>query len=173
MGYVLQKSYFLPPLALSQEEMEALIWGTRLVETFADGDLANAARELRIKVMCVSPEDRRGASSAMSAFPSGSARAAQPYLGLIRAASGKRRKLVIGYRDLAGKETARVVWPLGLEFWGQVWTLTAWCEAREDFRVFRCDRLTSCEIREERFRDEQGKRLSDFLAKLKEGEPNA
>jgi predicted DNA-binding transcriptional regulator YafY len=149
--------------------MEALIWGTRLVETFADSDLANAARELRVKVTAVSPAERQNASSAMSAFPSRSARAAQSFLGTIRAACGKRQKLAIEYRDLSGMETARVVWPLGLEFWAQVWTMTAWCEFRDDFRVFRCDLLTSCRILEERFRDERGKRLADFLAKLENG----
>lgn len=173
VGYVLRKGYFLPPLALSQEEMEALIWGTRLVESFADGALAGAARELRIKVMSVSPEERRSASSAMSAFPSRRARAARSFLALIRAASGKRQKLAIGYRDLGGAETARVVWPLGLEFWGQVWTLTAWCEVRSDFRVFRCDRLTSCTLLDEHFRDDPCKRFEDFLATLKEGGPDA
>jgi predicted DNA-binding transcriptional regulator YafY len=26
-------------------------------------------------------------------------------------------------------------------FWGHVWTLIAWCELRQDFRMFRVDRI--------------------------------
>lgn len=168
VGYVMAKSFFLPPLALTHEEMEALLWGTRLVESLADDGLAKAARELRVKVMAVSPEDRQGVTSALSAFTPGTARAAQPHLGVIRTACRQRHKLAIHYDDLSGKRTERVVRPLGLEFWGQIWTLTAWCEAREDFRVFRCDRLASCTMLNERFRDERGKRFADFLARHQE-----
>lgn len=173
VGYVLQKSYFLPPLALTNEEMEALIWGTRLVETFGDGDLVKAARELQIKIASVSPEDRNDVSSALSAFPSQLARSARAFLGPIRNAARKRQKLAIGYRDLSGRETDRIVRPLGLEFWGQVWTLTAWCETRGGFRVFRCDQPTSCGILDDRFREERGKRFADFLARMEVGKPHA
>jgi predicted DNA-binding transcriptional regulator YafY len=166
VGYLLKDSFFLPPLALTHEEMEALIWGTRLVESFADEGLAAAARELRVKITAVSPEERRSVTSAVSSFPSVTARAAKRFLGVIRAASSKRHKLAIGYRNQDGRETERVIWPLGLEFWGQAWTLTAWCETQKDFRVFRCDRLTACKRLDARFRDERGKRFSDFLAKL-------
>lgn len=31
--------------------------------------------------------------------------------------------------------------PLALAFWGGVWTIAAWCESRNDFRVFRVDRM--------------------------------
>ena len=41
--------------------------------------------------------------------------------------------------------------PLGLWFWGKVWTLVAWCEAREDFRMFRLDRTTGLMTAGERF----------------------
>ena len=33
--------------------------------------------------------------------------------------------------------------PLGLWFWGKVWTLIAWCELRGDFRAFRIDRIAA------------------------------
>jgi predicted DNA-binding transcriptional regulator YafY len=49
-----------------------------------------------------------------------------------------------------------------LYFWGQRWTLAAWCETREDFRNFRLDRVADTRIGK-RFRDEPGKRLADFL----------
>lgn len=173
IGYVLHQSYFLPPLALTQDEMEALIWGTRLVETFGDEALAKAARELQIKIADVSPEDRRRASSGMAAFASHRARAARGILTKVRAALHGRRRLAIAYRDLGGRESERVIRPLNLEFWGQVWTLTAWCEQKDDFRVFRCDRIAVCDVLSDGFRDEPGKRFADFLARMEDTKPHA
>jgi predicted DNA-binding transcriptional regulator YafY len=58
----------------------------------------------------------------------------------------------------------RVVHPLGLAYWGQSWTLTAWCEMRNGFRNFRLDRIDGLEILRDRFESEPGRTLADFLA---------
>ena len=63
----------------------------------------------------------------------------------------------------SGTATTRVIRPLGLWFWGNVWTLVGWCELRDDFRMFRADRMSVTEA-QGRFREERGKRLSDFYA---------
>ncbi len=70
----------------------------------------------------------------------------------------------LAYLDLKGVRTSeRVVRPLGCVFWGDVWTLAAWCEARADFRNFRIDRFDTLAVLDERFRDEPGKTLADLL----------
>ncbi len=51
---------------------------------------------------------------------------------------------------------------LGLWFWGKVWTLVAWCELRDDFRMFRLDRIAGMETDGAPFRPERGKTLADF-----------
>jgi predicted DNA-binding transcriptional regulator YafY len=56
--------------------------------------------------------------------------------------------------------------PLGCVYWGEVWTLAAWCEVREGFRNFRIDRITGLEVLAERFRDEAGKTLADLLRQV-------
>jgi predicted DNA-binding transcriptional regulator YafY len=56
--------------------------------------------------------------------------------------------------------------PLGLYFWGQTWSLAAWCELRQDFRNFRLDRIMALTVLPERFADEPGQRLEDFVRKM-------
>lgn len=51
---------------------------------------------------------------------------------------------------------------VGMEYWGRVWTLTAWCETRQDFRVFRVDLIENAQALPELFVDEPGKRLQDY-----------
>ena len=57
--------------------------------------------------------------------------------------------------------------PLGCFYWGKVWTLSTWCELRNDFRGFRVDRMDAVEVLPERFRDEAGKTLADLLRQVK------
>jgi len=173
VGYVLRDDFFLPPLALNREEAEALMWGTNLVVAFGDFGLAQAARELQIKIAAVSSGRQALAPPGLTAVASDTAVAAQPFLMTIRNAIRDRRKLAVTYCDLDGRETYRIVRPLNLEFWGQVWTLTTWCEAREDFRVFRCDRFKECWDQNERFRAEPGRRYADFLAQILEAKAGA
>jgi predicted DNA-binding transcriptional regulator YafY len=59
-----------------------------------------------------------------------------------------------------------VVRPLGAFFWGRSWTLTAYCELRDDFRSFRIDRIRQLELLPDTFDPEPGKNLSDFLHRV-------
>ncbi len=78
-----------------------------------------------------------------------------------------RHKLCIAYRDGSGAASERTVRPLGCFYWGKVWTLSAWCELRGDFRGFRVDRIETLEALPERFRDEPGKTLAEMLRKVR------
>ena len=71
-----------------------------------------------------------------------------------------------GYTDAEGRHSYRTIRPLGMIFFGQVWLLLAWCELREDFRVFRPDRIRSPEVLDV-FEEEPGRTLADFEAKAK------
>ncbi|MFN9253067.1 MAG: helix-turn-helix transcriptional regulator [Holosporaceae bacterium] len=75
-----------------------------------------------------------------------------------------KNKVEIRYINEVKKKPSRTLRPLGLEYWGKVWTLTAWCELRNDFRVFRVDRIKSCEITGDVFKNETGKTYRDYLA---------
>jgi predicted DNA-binding transcriptional regulator YafY len=44
-----------------------------------------------------------------------------------------------------------VVWPLALAYFDHVRVLAAWCEARQDFRHFRTDRIERAEPTGERY----------------------
>ena len=77
-----------------------------------------------------------------------------------------RERAELSYRDEAGKASLRVVRPLGLFFWGKVWTLVAWCELRNDFRMFRIDRIAGMK-EAGRFRAERDKSLTAFYARMR------
>ena len=70
------------------------------------------------------------------------------------------------YADVAGRASVRRLRPLGCFYWGKVWTLSAWCELRGDFRGFRIDRIQDLVVLDEQFPQESGKTLADLLRKV-------
>ena len=77
-----------------------------------------------------------------------------------------QRKVQFNFRDLKEKAGQRTVRPLGCFYWGKVWTLTAWCEARGAFRDFRMDHIQCFGLLAVGFKQEAGKTLADFLRTL-------
>jgi predicted DNA-binding transcriptional regulator YafY len=165
VGYALRGGFDLPPLMFDEEELEALMLGARIVETWTDPALAEAAANAIAKVEAVLPERLR-ARMAESTLVAPAYHHAEPISvdqGELRRAARSRLKIQFHYRNRDGIETERQVRPLGLAFFGPVWLLAAWCELREDFRAFRLDRISELVVLEERFRPERGKTLQDFL----------
>lgn len=59
VGYVLRPGFLLPPLMFSEEEIEALVLGSRWVAERADNRLGAAARNALVKIGAVLPSDLR------------------------------------------------------------------------------------------------------------------
>ena len=169
LGYVLRGTLLLPPLAFSQAELEGLALGARFVEAWADPELAAAAREALVKIDAVLPEAHRGEIWRDSVQVNSPAliAAANAQLSLFRKAIRQRRKMRLNYRSASEAETERTIRPLAIEAWGHAWTATAWCELRDDFRMFRLDRVIGADILDEIFRPEKGRTLADYMRRLR------
>ena len=90
----------------------------------------------------------------------------QSHLQALREAVHSRHMVQIDYADVHGRPSLRRLRPLGCFYWGKVWTLSAWCELRNDFRGFRIDRIAAFKVLPERFRQEPGKTLADLLRQV-------
>jgi predicted DNA-binding transcriptional regulator YafY len=165
VGYVLRKGFDMPPLMFKEQEIEALVLGARIVESWADVELAEAAADAITKIEAVIPERLRGymADTALLAPPLHFMEPIGFDLAELRRAVRSQRKVHFGYTDVLGRQSERTVRPLSLAYFGPVWVLAAWCELRVDFRTFRLDRMQDFVATPERFRPEPGKTLHDFL----------
>lgn len=85
-------------------------------------------------------------------------------LELLRIAIKQQRKVHFDYRREDNEQSTRTVHPLGLFYWGKVWTLAAWCEMRDGFRNFRLDRMSNIANLDDRYESVEGRTLQDFLA---------
>src|SRR6516162_4539345 len=59
VGYILRPGFMLPPLMFKEEEIEALVLGSRWVAERGDAKLAEAARDALAKIAAVLPQDLR------------------------------------------------------------------------------------------------------------------
>ena len=168
VGYRMRAGFDLPPLMFSSAEAQALVAAIRMAQPRLDAGLAPAAEAALSKILAVLPPAIRAAAERLAVYapalgPDDGSRAR---LAQLRQATELRQKLQLDYLDLQGKASQRTVRPLGCFFWGQVWTLAAWCETRQDFRSFRVDRIGALTLMDQRFHDEPGRSLADLMRRL-------
>lgn len=164
VGYIMREGFDLPPLMFTRDEIVALVAGARMVKAFGGAAMARAAEEALVKIAAVLPpsEKDRIAQTQIHTPMWVVSDADRAAIDIIERAVENRQFLTLEYRDETARITRRDIRPLGLWFWGKVWTLIAWCELRGDFRTFRIDRIASVQGAGTIFRPERGKTLADF-----------
>lgn len=166
VGYLMRAGFDLPPLMFSRDEIVALVAGARMIRAWGGAAMARSAEEALVKIEAVLPERERARARSVQVHAINGSEmtdALRRRIDRIEAAVETRQRLILTYGDADNTPSERAVRPLGLWFWGKVWTLIAWCELREDFRMFRLDRITSM-TEGAAFRAERDKSLVAFYA---------
>jgi len=168
VGFVMRPGFTLPPLMFRDEEIEALVLGSRWVAQLPDAPLARAAADAITKITAVLPERlrHRVEDAGLFAVPRTAEALDRIDTSAVRAAIREERKLRIGYVGGNEEQTVRVIWPVALAFFERVRVVVAWCELRQAFRHFRTDRITSAEPTGEPL----PRRRPDLLAEWRETE---
>lgn len=153
LGFILRPGFMLPPLMFSEDEIEALVLGSRWVAEYGGTGLDSAARRALAKIAAVLPDDLRHLldTSALLIGSGKKALADNELAPKIRQAIRAERKLDIHYRDLKEADSVRRVWPFALGYFDRVRVLVAWCELRQEFRHFRIDRISSLQQVDEHY----------------------
>ncbi|THD74514.1 MAG: YafY family transcriptional regulator [Phenylobacterium sp.] len=155
VGYVLENGFDLPPLMLTQDEVEAAVLGAQWVASRGDPELARAALDLIAKIGATIPERLRPLvlEPATRAVPNHRSQPDRLDMAATRRSIHAGRKIRLTYCDEQERETERVVWPFAVGYHEAVRLLLAWCELRQDFRSFRTDRTTAAVFLEDRYPD--------------------
>lgn len=153
IGYVLKPGFMLPPLMFSEEEIEALVLGSRWIARNTDARLGKAAHDAIARIAAVLPKDLRDGLEASTLLigPHTPVGDDDTDVAAIREAIRRERKLTLAYRDKAGKATTRTIWPFAMGFFDRVRVIVAWCEMRKGFRHFRTDRMGAVKVESQRY----------------------
>jgi proteasome accessory factor C len=149
----LQSNVLKWPMAISPSELGAIELGLDILAhevSPEDGALVAKARERVRQAAVVMPQQSRRAAAEHADEADAQVRAATldmgetapVHLAAIRDAITRGRKARIRYQASDAEEMSeRTVQPYGLIYTGGRWFLVAFCELREDIRIFRVDRL--------------------------------
>ena len=168
VGYTLRREFDLPPLMFAPEELTALVLGARLVKAWGGAENALAASAALARIEAVLPAELASTLDAILMYVPGH-QMQQPLrrlLDRVHAACASRRVIGFAYTRLNGELSQRAVRPLALYCWSGTWTLVAWCELRNDFRVFRLDHIFQFELLDHTFEQRRGQRLKDYLKRV-------
>ena len=143
-GYRLAAGTAMPPLLLDDDEAVAVAVGLGAAATWRLGVEETSLTALA-KLEQVMPSRLRrrvdAVREATSVVPGTEPRPDLSVLSAVASAIRGHERLRFGYTTHGGSEGARHTEPQRLVSWGPVWYLFAWDLDRDDWRVFRVDRI--------------------------------
>lgn len=159
IGYILRKSYDLPPLNFDTEEVEAIIVGLSMLTRTGDKALQKAASRVANKIDAIDDNPVH-----LYVSPYGVDDTLGHFLAPIRTAIREAEAIQIEYQSLDDVCSSRKVLPIALVYFAEVNLLAAWCETRKDFRHFRIDRIQSIKPLTRFFQEERKSLLETWNA---------
>jgi predicted DNA-binding transcriptional regulator YafY len=150
VGYLLRDEYRLPPLMFTSDELKALALGAMMVKAWSDKELGSVTATAIRKIESILPDKLRKEIQLQEIVVPGFQinDITSNHLAAIRRAIDEKMTLKLTYVSLKDETTERIIWPFLLYFWGNKWTLGAWCELRQGFRSFRVDLMREAVLTE-------------------------
>ncbi|WP_374313764.1 helix-turn-helix transcriptional regulator [Microbacterium sp.] len=143
-GYRLAAGAAMPPLLLDDDEAVAVAIGLGAVATWRLG-IEETSLTALAKIEQVMPSRLRrrvdAVREATSVVPGADPQPDLEVLSAVAAAIRGHERLRFGYTTHDGSASTRHTEPQRLVSWGPIWYLFAWDLDRDDWRVFRVDRM--------------------------------
>ena len=169
-GYFIVQGYFLPPVAFSSEEANALLLMEGLVNSFADKSIKTNYSNLLNKVRAVL---RSSQKEKMDMLDSKIKLQLPPciindfeYLTPLQNAISARTIVELDYKNSKEEVSKRDVEPIGLVFYAFNWHLIAWCHVRKDYRDFKVSRILKVTSPGNPFKKTDHIELNDYIKLL-------
>ncbi|HPH86498.1 MAG TPA: YafY family protein [Ferruginibacter sp.] len=144
-GYHIMQGYFLPPVAFTEEEANALLLMESIVYAFTDKSIQAHYTEALNKVKSVLRHSQKENLAYLDQHIKMQVPACinndYEYLSLLQLAISAKNIIAFDYKKSGGETSSRKAEPIGLVFYAFSWHLIAWCHARRDYRDFKVSRI--------------------------------
>lgn len=153
-GIEILPSYKVDKQVFSSADLSSILMGLTSLTGMVQGDeIANALAKVKSFIpLDKAREIQRMASQVyVDSSPWMCNRNTQPYLEAIRSALQAHKLLSLGYTDHKGNKTLRIVEPYQLILKNSHWYLYAYCQYRQDYRMFKLSRIAAPQVQEEGF----------------------
>ncbi|MFC5703291.1 helix-turn-helix transcriptional regulator [Cohnella faecalis] len=155
-GIGLAEGYRLDRHLLTDQECAAIVTALRSITSFAAGDGADSAM-LMEKIRSIIPAVRQQAFQEQSSqllvdlSPWGHYPQLEAMLSTVKRSISNQRLLRFQYHNAKGEVSERLVEPYTLLMKGRSWYLYAYCRQRNDYRLFKLQRMKDTVITEAAF----------------------
>ncbi len=144
-GYFVVQGYFLPPIAFSSDEANALLLAERMVQGFADKSIHTHYSTALNKIKAVL---RNTQKEKLELLNKNILMQMPPcmvpdfeYLSMLQNAIVSATIIELDYKNKNEEISRRLAEPIGLVFYAFNWHLIAWCHLRRDYRDFKVLRI--------------------------------
>lgn len=169
-GYFIVRGYHLPPVMFDKEEAAALLAGERVMQKWGETSLSQSYLSALDKIRAVLNPDQKEYLDTLDQhiqafkYPDERKTTADPRVfTFLQDAIVKRIVITITYyTPYRDEHTQRDVEPLGLLLRENRWYLAGWCRLRNDYRMFRIERINRFNETGTRIRDENDHTLKEF-----------
>lgn len=148
VGYSLVEGYKLPSLMFTKEEAIAFLTAEKIIEKLTDTQNSNYFRQgmdkIRAALRVVDKKYLHEMGDSIAVYKSRNAKESLPNL-LQTILSSINDKLIIeiDYTNADDNKSKRALEAVGISYSHPFWYLTAWCYLREEYRMFRLDRISN------------------------------
>ncbi|WBU60361.1 helix-turn-helix transcriptional regulator [Paracoccus albus] len=170
LGYTLTEDPALPPQSFSRLEIEALRLAIDALPRVADAELIDAARNALARIVATLPERQalQAAHVALRGFAAATERARPTIdMAILRDACWREEEIWLCYRDLSDQVTEREIRPIGMSYSENALLLLAWCNMREDYRLFHCNRIISAKLTGRSFRPHRIRLMREYVERMR------
>jgi len=146
IGYSLVEGYRLPSLMFTKEEAMAFLTAEKIIEQLTDSQNSHYFRQgmdkIRAALRAVDKKYLHDMSDSIAVYKSKSSRESLPnLLQIILSSINEKLIIEIDYTNADENKTKRSLEAVGISYSHPNWYLSAWCHLRQEYRMFRLDRI--------------------------------
>lgn len=146
LGYSLVEGYRLPSLMFTKEEAMAFLTAEKMIEQLTDSRNSSyfhlGMDKIRAALRAVDKNYLHNMGDSIAVYKSKHIRDSLPnLLQLILNSINEKQIVEIDYTNADGKKTRRALEAVGITYAHPAWYLSAWCHLRNEYRMFRLDRI--------------------------------
>lgn len=147
VGYSLVEGYRLPSLMFTKEEAMAFLTAEKIIEQITDTKNSNYFRQgmdkIRAALRSADKKYLHDMDNSIAVYKNRNSGKGLPN-SMQQILSSINEKLIIeiGYTNIDNVTTKRLLEAVGITYSHPNWYLSAWCHLREEYRMFRLDRIS-------------------------------
>ncbi|WP_029901754.1 YafY family protein [Prevotella sp. 10(H)] len=151
IGYSLVEGYRLPSLMFTKEEAMAFLTAEKIIEQLTDTQNSNYFRQgmdkIRAALRAVDKKYLHDMEDTIAVYKSRNTKESLPNLMQVILSSINDKLIVeINYTNAGENKSNRLLEAVGISYSHPRWYLAAWCHLREEYRMFRLDRIENIKI---------------------------